>query len=254
MKKDGKRYGALLGLLLLAGSAWGNCTEAERTEMLRLGLDPQVIAYTCEESSDIVMEEPPPPPQPVVEEPPPSGMFTKDLGYRQQVSVGVGTAAGSYQNRGPKTSLNGTSLVIQYHWVESAGYTLGLQWLLTEMAGGASATDEVRYDQQSFAMTVGWLLIDRPTLMLAPELVLGFWGSGHLTDAVENARAQPSLNGLEIPVSIQITDGLHVGAEYGWYNLSMLSLPESGIDIKYPDATGEARLEQSFRFYGTYRF
>ena len=113
--------------------------------------------------------------------------------YRQQISVGVGIAAGSYTHRGPKTSLNGTALSVQYHWVESVGYTLGLQWLLIEAAGGASATDEVRYRQQTFALTAGWLMIDRPTLVLAPELVLGIWGSGHLTDSVENARAQPSL-------------------------------------------------------------
>ena len=72
---------------------------------------------------------------------------------------------------------------------------------------------------------------------------MGIW---HLTDSVENARAQPSLNGVEIPVSIRIDDSLYVGAEYAWYDLSTFALPESGIDISYPGSTGKARLEQSF--------
>ncbi|GEM_PF-2268090 len=248
---------AIMGIILLTGTAWGNCTKEERVEMQRLGLDASVIAYTCEEEIEIAEEEPP---NVSTQEVPEEAIVVNqekvadETGYRQQISIGVGIAAGSYTNRGPKTSLNGTALSVQYHWVESIGYTLGLQWLLIEVAGGASATDEVRYKQQTFALTAGWLLIDHPTLMLAPELVLGVWGSGHLTDSVENARAQPSLNGLEIPVSIQIDDSLHVGIEYAWYDMSTFALPESGIDISYPGSTGKARLEQSLRFYGTYRF
>ena len=246
-----------MGIILLTGTAWGNCTKEERVEMQRLGLDASVIAYTCEEEIEIAEEEPP---NVFTQEVPEEAIVVNqekvadETGYRQQISIGVGIAAGSYTNRGPKTSLNGTALSVQCHWVESIGHTLGLQWLLTEVAGGASATDEVRYKQQTLALTAGWLLIDHPTLMLAPELVLGVWGSGHLTDSVENARAQPSLNGLEIPVSIQIDDSLHVGIEYAWYDMSTFALPESGIDISYPGSTGKARLEQSLRFYGTYRF
>ena len=250
------RCTVIIGSFLLAGTAWGNCTDEELAEMQRLGLDASVIAYTCEEEIEIAEEEPPvvsiqevPEEKEVLSQP-----VADETDYRLQISVGVGIAAGSYTNRGPKTSLNGTALSVQYHWVESVGYTLGLQWLLIEAAGGASATDEVRYRQQTFALTAGWLMIDRPTLVLAPELVLGIWGSGHLTDSVENARAQPSLNGVEIPVSIRIDDSLHVGAEYAWYDLSTFALPESGIDISYPGSTGKARLEQSFRFYSTYRF
>jgi hypothetical protein len=249
------RCTALLGTLLLAGTAWGNCTDNERTEMHRLGLDAGVIAYTCEEEIEIVEEELPVSTQRIPEETEfLNQTIINEMDYRQQISIGVGIASGSYTNLGPKTSLNGTALSVQYHWVESVGYTLGLQWLLIEVAGGTSATDEVRYRQQALALTAGWLLIDRPTLILAPELVLGIWGSGHLTDSVENARAQPSLNGIEIPVSIRIDDSLHVGVEYAWYDLSTVTLPESGIDISYPGSTGKARLEQSFRFYSTYRF
>ena len=94
--------------------------------MQRLGLDASVIAYTCEEEIKLLRKSHL------------LSLFKKYRGkevlsqtvadetdYRQQISVGVGIAAGSYTNRGPKTSLNGTALSVQYHWVESVGYTLG---------------------------------------------------------------------------------------------------------------------------------
>ena len=133
--------------------------------------------------------------------------------YRQIVAVGI-----AQDHIRTVAKLNGTALSVQYHWVESVGYTLGLQWLLIEAAGGASATDEAATD---LCLTAGWLMIDRPSLTLAPEIVIGIWGSGHLTDSIENARAQSSLNGLEVPISIQIDDALRVGAEYTLYDLSV---------------------------------
>ena len=59
-------------------------------------------------------------------------------------------------------------------------------------------TDEIRYTQETLLPPKGWMWIDRPSLTLAPEIVIGIWGSGHLTDSIENARAQSSLNGLEV--------------------------------------------------------
>ena len=137
---------AIIGIILLTSTAWGNCTDEERAEMQRLGLDASVIAYTCEEETEITEEELP---AVSVQEVPEETIVVSqekvadEAGYRQQISIGVGIAAGSYTNRGPKTSLNGTALSVQYHWVESIGYTLGLQWLLIEAAGGASAADAI---------------------------------------------------------------------------------------------------------------
>lgn len=250
-----KRCCLLLACLLSTVSAWGNCSDEERMEMQRLGLEESVIAYTCDEEIEIIMEAPSVPPPVIAEERPVlEQTVSHSIGHRQQVSIGVGVADGSYSKFGQDTSLNGTALAAQYHWLGSIGYTLGFQWLVIEIAGGASATDEIRYTQETLGLTAGWMWIDRPSLTLAPEIVIGIWGSGHLTDSIENARAQSSLNGLEVPISIQIDDALRVGAEYTLYDLSVFSLPESGIDISYPGSIGKARLEQSLRFYGTYRF
>ena len=48
---------AVIGIILLTSTAWGNCTDEERAEMQRLGLDASVIAYTCEEEIEITEEE-----------------------------------------------------------------------------------------------------------------------------------------------------------------------------------------------------
>ena len=53
------RCTVIVGSFLLAGTAWGNCTDEELAEMQRLGLDASVIAYTCEEEIEIAEEEPP---------------------------------------------------------------------------------------------------------------------------------------------------------------------------------------------------
>jgi hypothetical protein len=258
--KHWKRWSAVLTAMLWAGSTWGACTSEEIAEMERLGLADDVIAYTCEESE--LLPEAPPAPEPetfaeevgadeaeVIASAP-----TAELGFRQQVSVGVGAAAGSYEKHGNTFDLSGSSLVVHYHWVEYAGYTLGAEWLFADMAGSYNAADEIRYTQQSLAITAGWLLIDSPTLQLTPELVLGIWGTGHLSDQVDSVSAQPSLNGLEIPVSFLISEELFVGGELGWYDLSLFGFPESGIDIRYPSTTGKARLSQTLNLFVTYRF
>ena len=214
-----------------------------------------MIAYTCDEEVEIIMEAPSIPPPVIAEERPVLDQtVSHSIGHRQQVSIGVGVADGSYSKFGQDTSLNGTALAAQYHWLGSIGYTLGFQWLVIEIAGGASATDEIRYTQETLGLTAGWMWIDRPSLTLAPEIVIGIWGSGHLTDLDRECPCPIITERFEVPISIQIDDALRVGAEYTLYDLSVFSLPESGIDISYPGSIGKARLEQSLRFYGTYRF
>ncbi len=58
--------------------------------------------------------------------------------------------------------------------------------------------------------------IDRPSLTLAPEIVIGICTVRLSSDRFDRECpiAQSSLNGLEVPISIQIDDALRVGAEY----------------------------------------
>ena len=65
-----KRCCLLLACLLSTVSAWGNCSDEERMEMQRLGLEESVIAYTCDEEIEIIMEAPSVPPPVIVEERP----------------------------------------------------------------------------------------------------------------------------------------------------------------------------------------
>ena len=80
-----------MGIILLTGTAWGNCTKEERVEMQRLGLDASVIAYTCEEEIEIAEEEPP---IVSIQEVPEEAIVVNqekvadETGYRQQISIG----------------------------------------------------------------------------------------------------------------------------------------------------------------------
>ena len=107
----------LLTCLLSTVSAWGNCSDEERMEMQRLGLEESVIAYTCDEEVEIIMETPSVPPPVIVEERPVLDQTVNhSIGHRQQVSIGVGVADGSYSKFGQDTSLNGTAIAAQYRW------------------------------------------------------------------------------------------------------------------------------------------
>ena len=88
----------LLTCLLSTVSAWGNCSDEERMEMQRLGLEESVIAYTCDEEVEIIMEAPSLPPPVIVQERPVLDQTVgHSIGHRQQVSIGVGVADGFLQ-------------------------------------------------------------------------------------------------------------------------------------------------------------
>ncbi len=65
------------------------------------------------------MEAPSVPPPVIVDERPGLDQTgSHSIGHRQQVSIGVGVADGSYSKFGQDTSLNGTALAaIRYHWL-----------------------------------------------------------------------------------------------------------------------------------------
>ena len=117
-----KRCCVLLACLLSTVSAWGNCSNEERMEMQRLGLEESVIV-TCDEEIEIIMEAPSVPPPVIVEERPVLDQtVSHSIGHRQQVSIGVGVAMVLTANSG-KYFAQWNALAAQYHWLGSIGYT-----------------------------------------------------------------------------------------------------------------------------------